>query len=308
MLLGRFSEAWRESDIIAARGQPDPNRLWDRRPFGGNRVIVRCLHGFGDALQFLRYTTLLRREAARVLVQTHPQLVSLLRASGLADCVTTWSDGPGRRCYDWDQQIEVMELPLAFRTTLDAIPCEVPYLSVPRTPANRSWRALGPKSRPRIGLLWEGGGWDAGRNVPLPELKPILNVQGVDFFSFQRGPARDELRAFDPDRLVRDLSGDSPEVTYFAADLLHIDLLITVDTMAAHLAGALGRPVWVLLPYHADWRWMLDRPDTPWYPTMRLFRQSAPGDWRQPVSEIETGLQAVANELVDHPLTFVNFH
>jgi hypothetical protein len=290
MLLGRFDEAWRESDAIAGRGRADPGRLWDGQPFTGKRVMIRCLHGYGDALQFIRYAGLLRRQAAAVLVQTHPQLVSLLKAAPFADGVTTWTDGPGRCPGDWDQQIEVMELPRAFRTTVGSIPAEVPYVSPPPALERESFQRLGPRFRPRVGLVWEGGGWDAGRNVPLSELLPILQVPGVEFVSFQRGAAREELAARDPDASIRDLSGDSEDVSYFAADLMHTDLLITVDTMAAHLAGALGRPVWVLLPYQADWRWMLDRPDTPWYPTMRLFRQRAPGDWRRPVREAASEL------------------
>jgi|SRR5579871_4413588 len=307
MLLGRFEDAWRESDAIVGRGQPDPNRLWDGRPFRGKRVIIRCLHGFGDALQFLRYGALLRREAASVLVQTHPQLVSLLRGASFVDDVTTWTDGPGFCPDDWDQQIEVMELTRAFRTTVDCIPADVPYLSVPPVFQRESCDRLGPKSCPRIGLLWAGGGWDDSRNVPLSELLPALDVRGLDLISFQRGTSRAELARLDPHGTVRDLSGDSPDVTHFAADLMHIDLLITVDTMAAHLAGALARPVWMLLPYQADWRWMLDRDDTPWYPTMRLFRQLTPGDWRGPVRKIAAALEELLKAKHLHePLNFVN--
>jgi ADP-heptose:LPS heptosyltransferase len=187
---------------------------------------------------------------------------------------------------DWDQQIEVMELPRAFRTTLGSIPADIPYLDVPHDYRARSLRALGAPSRPRVGLLWESGDWNLARNVPLRDLIPILQTPGFEFFSFQRGRGRDELAALDLPVPVRDLSGDSPDVTHFAADLLHMDLLITVDTMAAHLAGALGRIVWVLLPFEADWRWMLDRRDSPWYPTMRLFRQRTPGDWQLPVGQV----------------------
>ena len=286
MLLGRFDEAWRESDAIAARAHGDPNNLWDGRPFTGNRVMIRCLHGFGDAIMFVRYAALLRRQAAAVMVQTHPQLVPLLRCAPYLDYVTSWSDGPGERGRDWDQQIEVMELPRALRTTLASIPSDVPYLKVPDASRRISSRTPGPASRQRIGLLWEGGDWNLARNLPLRELSPILETPGFDFFSFQRGPGRDELAALNLPAPVHDLSGDSPDVTHFAADLLHMDLLITVDTMAAHLAGALARPVWVLLPYEADWRWMLDRRDSPWYPTMRLFRQRIPGDWRWPVRQV----------------------
>ncbi|PWU07218.1 MAG: hypothetical protein C5B51_10555 [Terriglobia bacterium] len=290
MLLGRFEDAWLESDAIAARNGPDPNCLWDGRPFRGNRVIIRCLHGFGDAIQFLRYTGLVRRAAQAVFVQTHPQLRTLARALPHVDGVTSWEDGPGRHGSDWDQQIEVMELPRAFRTTLVTIPTEIPYISPPGPYIERSRYALGPRSKRRIGLLWEGSNWNSARNVPAPELLPILATPGVEFYSFQRGTGREQLGLLCRQTDIRDLSGDSPDVAYLAADLMQMDLLISVDTMAAHLAGALGRPVWMLLPYEADWRWMLRRRDTPWYPSMTLFRQKTPGDWRHPVHEIARDL------------------
>ena len=295
MLRGEFEEAWRVSDRIATRGTPDANRLWDGEPFAGKRVMIRCLHGFGDAIQFLRYGRMMRREAATVMAQTHPQLVSLLRGMPFLDAVLTWSDGPLRKGADWDQQVEVMELPRIFRTELATIPAEIPYLWVDQRYLDASALALQHDGRPRVGLLWEGGGWDRKRDVPLAELRPVLETTGVWWYSFQRGPGRDELAGAEFGGRVRDLSGDAAETVYFAADLMQIDLLITVDTMAAHLAGALGKPVWVLLAHDADWRWMLDRPDSPWYPTMRLFRQSAPGEWEEPVRRVSKELLKFVN-------------
>jgi hypothetical protein len=293
MLLGRFEEAWRESNAIAARGKPDPHRLWDGKPFSRRQVIIRCLHGFGDAIQFLRYAPVIRREASRVIVQTHPQLVQLLRGITSVDEVVTWNGVTAAPA--WDQQIEVMELARAFRATPDNVPRDVPYLSVAGEHLARSRRMLGPNRHPRVGLMWEGGEWDTARNIPFPDLRPILATNGVEFFSFQRGGGRSDLPKHRFASHVRDFSGDSPEVTYFAADLANMDLLITVDTMAAHLAGALARPVWLLLPFAADWRWMLDRCDSPWYPTMRLYRQARPGDWSQPIAEIAQSLAEFAH-------------
>ena len=294
MLTGRFEEAWNESDAIATRNGPDPNRLWDGLPFTGKRVVIRCLHGYGDAIQFLRYSRLVRREAASVTVQTDPQLVWLFHGVPFLDRVTTWTDGAGLRTHDWDQQIEVMELPRAFHTTVATIPNETPYLWVDPRYGAESQLALGPSLKPRIGLLWEGGEWNPARNIPLGELDALLENPTVDFYSFQRGPGRAELLSHRLGRRIRDLSGESPDVVHFAADLLNMDLLITVDTMAAHLAGALGKAVWVLLPYEADWRWMLDRCDTPWYPTMRLFRQRVRQDWRWPVQQVVEELKTFA--------------
>ena len=292
MLLGRFEDAWQESDALVAGGKHDPHRFWDRKPFTGKRLMIRCLHGFGDAIQFLRYTPLIRREASRVIVQTHPQLVRLFRGIPSADEVTTWEGDAAEP--EWDQQIEVMELAHVFRATLDNIPRETPYLWVDREYLTRSRQALGEKRHTRVGLLWQSGGWDLARDVPFAQLRPVLAASCVEFYSFQRGTGRRDLGTHPFAAGVRDISGDSPDVARFAADLMNMDLLITVDTMAAHLAGALGRPVWLLLPFAADWRWMLNRCDSPWYPTMRLFRQRRPNDWTEPVNEIARELAALA--------------
>jgi hypothetical protein len=277
MLLGRFEDAWLESDRINARGKPDPNRLWDGGSFSGNRVMIRCLHGFGDAIQFIRYAALVRREASRVLVQTHPEMVSLFGEMQFADNVVSW-DGDSR---DWDQQIEVMELARAYRTTVATIPSPAPYL---RANPARSRIRRGPV--PRIGITWAASEWDTNRSLPLTHFLPIFDLNGVEFCSFQRGPRRSELLAMQAAYPIADVSGESKEIADTAADLMNMDLVITVDTMLAHLAGALGKAVWVLLPFQADWRWMLLRPDSPWYPTMKLFRQPASGDWQTPVRQI----------------------
>ena len=287
MSTGHFEEAWRESDGIAARGGPDKNCYWDGRPFHGNHVLIRCLHGFGDAIQFVRYAGGVRRDAVRVTVQTHPELVSLMRGARDVDDAITWPDSPGLR---WDQQIEVMELPRAFRTTLQNIPSQVPYLTVPDFYRRRSRMAPSRGTNLRVGLQWAAGDWDPARSLAFDELLPILSVAGAEFYSFQRGSQRSELRNLASSLRVHDVSGDSPEIAHAAADLVNTDLLITVDTMLAHLAGALGRPVWVLLPSAADWRWMRGRKDSPWYPTMRLFRQPSPGDWQTPVRAIRDEL------------------
>jgi len=288
MLLGRFESAWRESDRIARRGKPDAYRFWDGTPFDGKRVLIRCLHGFGDAIQFLRYTRHLSCRAARVIVQTHPELVSLFRGLLFADEVITWESLAGPTP-SWDQQVELMELPRAHRTTLATIPREVPYLFVPPERQRESRLRRHDHTSYRIGLQWRSSTWDPARSASLADLRPILDCAGFEFYSFQRGVSQEEARALQRWR-VADVSGVSPEIVEAAADLNRVDLLITVDTMLAHLAGALGRPVWVLLPFAADWRWMLERSDSPWYPTMRLFRQTSSGDWRSPVSRIVSAL------------------
>jgi hypothetical protein len=278
MLLGEFENAWRESDRIAARGASGPHALWDGSPFTGKRVVIRCLHGFGDAIQFLRYARLVRQQAARVIVETHPEMVSILSRLPFVDHVTSWADSSLTRD-DWDQQIEVTELPRAFRTTLATIPADIPYLDV-------SARCPAESGKPKVGLLWASSQWNPARSMRLAELVPLLELDGFSFYSFQRSQERGELTAIQSRFKIHDTADHSPDILDTAVDLMSMDLLITVDTMAAHLAGALGRNVWTLLPWEADWRWMVGMDDSPWYPTMRLFRQTAGADWGPVVDRV----------------------
>jgi hypothetical protein len=286
MLLGDFEQAWRESDSIDARDNRADCRLWDQRPFDGKRVIVRCLHGYGDAIQFIRYLPLLRSQASEIIVETHPEMVSLLKRTRGAGRVIGWEENPVAGRTDWDQQIEVMELPRAFRTTLQTVPHDVPYLHLAESP-----RRLHGGRSPRIGLIWAASSWNPHRSISLSQLAPLLQVDGLSFFGFQHGPAREQLRIVTG---ISDAADVSHTILDTANDFLEIDLLITVDTMAAHLAGALGKPVWVLLPFEADWRWMLERDDSPWYPTMRLFRQPRrDGDWTPVVDRLVAELSTM---------------
>jgi hypothetical protein len=288
MLLVRFEDAWRESDLISARSDPDPHALWDGRPFEDERVIVRCLHGYGDAIQFIRYAETVRRSAARVIVETHPEMVTLLARVPFVDDVIAWATATSLPRDTWDRQIEVTELPRAFRTTVATIPGVIPYIHVTQEAQARSRRLLGEPRGFKVGLVWASSMWNPARCIRLAELEPVLQCEGCAFYSFQRGLEREQMSNY----ALHDTSLHSPEIVDTAADLLNMELLITVDTMAAHLAGALGKPVWTLLPYEADWRWMLDREDTPWYPTMRLFRQEIQGEWGPVVSRLARELLA----------------
>jgi hypothetical protein len=293
MLLGEYENAWRESDRITARAAPDPYALWDQRPFTGKRVVIRCLHGYGDTIQFLRYTDLIRRTARRVIVQTHPEMMSVLSGLRGADSVVTWTDVSALPGGDWDQQIEVTELPRAFRATVSSIPREIPYLYVGERALSQSREHIGRPGKPRVGLVWAASAWNPARSISLEAMAPLLQAADCAFYSFQRGPQHAELMTAPKNCSLHDTALHSFDIADTAADLMNMDLLITVDTMAAHLAGALGRQVWVMLPWDADWRWMLDREDTPWYPTMRLFRQPAPGEWAPLVSRVASELSTL---------------
>ena len=282
MLAGNFHLAWRESDAIAARGRPDPHRFWDGRPLKDRRILLRCLHGLGDTIQFIRFAPLIRQQARSLTIEAQPLMKRLLEQCQIADEVITW----GEREPAWDQQIEVMELPRIFRVTLGSIPDLVPYLH----PADTVARCSAAPHTLQVGLVWRSSSYNPERSVPLENFASLLNVPGASFFSLQAGVDCAEFAPWSGK--IVDLYDESGCVSATAAAIKALDLVISVDTMVAHLAGALGRPVWTLLPYECDWRWMLDRDDSPWYPTMRLFRQKRRGDW-DPV------LERVRNELND---------
>ena len=291
MLAGEFESAWRESDAIEARGAADPNYFWDGLPFDGRTVLLRALHGYGDAVQFIRYASLIRRCAERLIVQTHPEMMSLLQRVDGVDEVMTWPDPPAEQ-RQWNQEIEIMELPRAFRTTLESIPNCVPYISIDSALVQSSRERLGKSDKPKVGLLWTSSGYDSSRSMDLELMRPLLGLNEIELYSFQRGPARAQLAAFAGAARIHDTALHSPEIIDTAADLSNMDLLISVDTFAAHLAGALNRPVWLMLPFAADWRWMLDCDNSPWYPSMRLFRQTVAGNWKQVIGNVLDELTA----------------
>ena len=289
MRRGEFAEAWQHSDAnLAARaGQPChhwPRHLqyvWDGRPLAGRRVLVRCYHGLGDTIQFIRYLPLLRALAAETSVWAQPELLPLLATAAGIDRLLPLHDGAPEVAYDAD--VEIMELPHLFRTTLATIPAAVPYLHVPARPLAAAPGQL------KVGLVWQAGGWDARRSVPFGLLAPLAAVPGVQLIILQANALGAGWR---PGLGINPGEFDLYE---YARVLRGLDLLITVDSMPAHLAGALGVPVWTLLHAEADWRWLHPgRPDSPWYPTMRLFWQAQPGEWAPVVARVQTELAHVA--------------
>lgn len=284
MLLGDFEKAWEVGDLVLRRTGPTGlNRtdrpyhrraVWDGTPFEGRRVLVRCYHGLGDIVQFARYLPLLAQRAAGLAVQA-PEAVHPLLADvpGVASLHPLGDRVPLPAA---DVQAELMELPHAFRTTLATLPAGVPYLRA--EPA----RVDGQRSRIRrrghlaVGIAWAAGAWDGGhRSLPADCVRSLMAVPGVDWVCLQRGPALDAACGL-PFCDRAPCTGDLRDT---AAMIRTLDLVVSVDTVVAHLAGALGAPAWTLLNHEADWRWMLGRDDSPWYPTMRLFRQPAPGRW-----------------------------
>jgi Glycosyltransferase family 9 (heptosyltransferase) len=286
MLCGDFEAAWKESDAIRARGGFDPHRFWDGELLDGKRVIMRCLHGLGDAIQFLRYAERLTSVAAELVVEVPPALLGLAPCIQGVKRVITWGDSAPPEKVNWDKQIEVMELPYYFRTTLNDLPVAEKYVSVPENVRRFAARTMGSATKPRVGVVWAAGGWNRARSVPFNELARLLAMDGCEFWNLQGGADHDAWNALVSRPALRDAAECGEGVLTLAAVIREMDLIITVDTLAAHLAGAIGQPAWVLLEYAADWRWMRGRNDSPWYPALRLFRQPAENDWQGLVSTV----------------------
>jgi hypothetical protein len=296
MRRGDWEEAWRQTDRIELPRrwaqahkafERGPQHLkWDGTAFAGRSVLIRCEHGLGDTLQFIRFVPLISRIAREVHLLVQPQLLTLLHgAPGLGQVRNAWADEPPPA---HDVEVEIMELAYALRVHLDNVPPPYPHL---RERVARSPLDLPKHGRLRVGLLWAASDWDDTRSIPLAALEPLLAVRRAQFFSLQQGRA-----AHDPllQRLpIVSLSRHTSEVAAAAAVMLQLDLVITVDGMPAHLGATLGCPTWTLLKQEADWRWMESRSDTPWYPSMRLFRQLRPGDWDSVVNAAARALSMI---------------
>lgn len=283
MRRGEWTQAWRISDAaLAARaGRRDWNAprhlqaIWDGSPLAGRRVLVRCYHGLGDTIQFVRFIPALRAIAGEVTSWVQPALIPLLRTMPGIGWLAPLHDGTPAIAHDVD--IEIMELAHALRVTPETLPAEVPYLH-PRAPPERMPGLA-------VGLVWATGAFDPTRSVPLRLLEALAEVPGVRLHILQHGPALTER----PPGFGVD--ADREDIMALASLMRGLDLVITVDAMPAHLAGALGVPVWLMLHHDADWRWMQDRDTSPWYPTMRLFRQPEPGAWAPVARSVVTCLR-----------------
>jgi len=295
MLSGDFEAAWHESDGIRFRSKQDAHHYWRGEDFHGKRVLVRCLHGFGDSVQMLRFIPSLKNlGAVSVIVECAPDAAALLECMLGIDEVITW--GPDAPCIPptFDLQIEVMELPYILRSTITTIPVATNHLQLPPDLLRQSWMKINAVSAaPRVGLVWSAGEWNPARSIPLDLLEPILKNPQLHFWNLQGGVARQEWHCLSPASHLHDaVEYTNTGLVRLAALMTHFDLVITVDTLAAHLAGTLGVPCFLLLQYVADWRWMVDRTDSPWYPSLRLFRQPAPGDWQGAVTQMSSALEA----------------
>ncbi|GAC1660034.1 MAG: hypothetical protein NVS9B15_24110 [Acidobacteriaceae bacterium] len=227
----------------------------------------------------LRYAPALRSRCAALTVEVPPRMLSLAPMfEGVSDVITWGSLAPAHPPA-WDVQIECMELPYLFRTHQHQLPIATNYLKLPPEIQANVTTAMGPHKMPRVGVVWAAGEWNPSRSIPFSCIFQILQTRDCEFWNLQGGRDADEWRSLPHHLSLRDARECGEGLISLAAVIEQLDLVITVDTLAAHLAGALGTPTWVLLQSAADWRWMIHRTDSPWYPSLRLYRQHNAGSW-----------------------------
>jgi Flp pilus assembly protein TadD len=289
LLRGDYERGWREYehrwDLADAAKSDFPQPVWDGEPLEGKTILLQMEQGFGDSLQFFRYIPEVTRRAHRVILRVERALVRIA-ASLPGGIVIKPADA---RLPEFDVWCPLLSLPRILGTRVESIPSAVPYLSA-RAAVNDRWRRnFAGMSGLKVGLAWAGNPRhvnDLRRSIDVNKLMPLLGVPGVDFVSLQVGPQAAAL----VDERVVDLSAQLTDFAETAGAVANLDLVIAVDTSVVHIAGALGQPVWVMVPFSPDWRWMLGRDDSPWYPTLRLYRQPARGDWDQVIARVAADL------------------
>ena len=297
LMRGEFAEGWDEYEwrlrSSERTGPRFPERPWQGESLAGRHIYVQAEQGFGDTLHFARYLPLLAARAGAVTLRAHQQLVTLLRES--LPGITVLGDRGDPAPYDCETAL--LSIARLFKTRLETIPAAAPHLRPPAETAQRWQERLAAMAGIKIGLCWAGNpehSNDARRSIDLSMLEPLFALPGASSASLQFGNRAADLKKLK--RIKAPIDDLSPQLTDFAETagaIAGLDLVITVDTAVAHLAGALGKPTWVLLPWVADWRWMLEREDNPWYPTMRLFRQQRGQDWAEVIARMADELTAV---------------
>jgi FkbM family methyltransferase len=295
LMLGELARGFAEYEVRWKLPQnPPPNIAapeWTGEPLEGRTILLWAEQGFGDTLQFVRYAPLVKaRGAGQVILLAQPALARLLTgAKGVDSVVTEGTPHPRFDCH-----APLLSLPRLFGTTVETIPADCPYLKAPK-PGGAAALRRPERVRLQVGICWAGKPThknDHNRSAGIEPFLTLMDDPEIAFHALQKGPRAADLVTSGAAALVEDLSARIDDFADTARCLKQLDLVITVDTAVAHLAGALGVPVWVALSTTIDWRWMRERSDTPWYPSMRLFRQPRPGDWPAVFAEIKAALEA----------------
>jgi tetratricopeptide (TPR) repeat protein len=295
---GRLHEGWRHHEFRQVCGQgmslhqPLGRPVWSGQNLEGKTILLWAEQGLGDTIQFVRYAALLKACGATVLLRVPAELESF--ASTVPGVDRVLERGPTR--VEFDYYLNTMSLPFAFDTDLTDVPAENPYLFADPEAASRWARRISESGDFKIGIVWAGNPdhkRDAYRSMPLATLAALAGISGVRFYSLQKGSREEEALSPPEGFYLENLGPHLGDLRDTAAAIGQLDLLISVDTALAHLAGALGKPVWLMLPTASDWRWMEGRQDTPWYPTMRIFRQQRQGDWGDVIDRIGRDLRSI---------------
>lgn len=296
LLKGNYEEGWPEyewrwrvanySPFLVQHKKP----RWQGEKLAGRTLLLHCEQGLGDTLQFVRYAPLVAERGGRVIVQCQPELVRLLSHSGKFGEIV----GLNKPFPDHDIQCSLMSLPFVFETTLSSIPADIPYLFPEKELVSKWGKRMGMRQGLKVGLVWAGKLWenipaaksiDLRRSVNLNLMAKFGSIPGLTFYSLQMGEAAGQIKTASDLALI-DLTEEIKDFSDTAAMIDHLDLVITVDTSVAHLAGAMGKKVWILSRFDGCWRWLLDREDSPWYPSVRLFRQTSRGSWDDVIERV----------------------
>lgn len=284
LIQGEYAEAWPEYEWRwRCKGFPRPpfrEALWDGAPLAGRTILVHAEQGLGDTIQFLRFLPQVVERGGRVILRCPEPLVELAARSPGVDQVLNHDEPPPR----FDVQVPLLSLARIFGVTLENLPADVPYLFPDPELVSRWKRELAAYDGLKVGIAWQGNpkyGGDRRRSFPLSQLERVARVEGVHLFSLQKGFGAEQVEGLRGRFRVHELTSRAEGLHETAAVVANLDLVISPNTAIAHLAGALGRPTWVALPNLLEWRWLVNREESPWYPTARLFRQQSSDDWNE---------------------------
>jgi tetratricopeptide (TPR) repeat protein len=295
LALGEYAQGWPEYEWRWNTPDLAPIRRDLRRPqwrgdqsLEGRTILLHAEQGFGDMMQFARYVPMVAARGAKVILEAPNVLVPLLRTlAGVSELI-----GRGDKLPRFDLHCPLLSLPLAFHTELHAIPAQIPYLNAPKERIAKWRQRLAEIDRRKIGLAWSGRSYPRNRSIPLEELNPLLSLPDVCFVSLQKELSAEERSRVSGRSNLLHFGEELADFADTAGIISALDLVISIDTSIAHLAGAMGKSLWVLLLFGSDFRWLVDRDDSPWYPTARLFRQSKIGAWGDVVARVNAILAA----------------
>ncbi|HEY2179111.1 MAG TPA: tetratricopeptide repeat-containing glycosyltransferase family protein [Caulobacteraceae bacterium] len=300
LIQGDFAKGWEEYEWrYKLPGVPNPMPLenippWDGAPLGKGALLLVADQGYGDGIQFCRYIPWARQRCSKLVVACSKELQPLIsKVPGVDVIFDAWN-----ACPKVDAWETLSGLPRHHKTRLTNIPGEIPYLA-PTPDVKAHWAArldqLAPRGRPRVGLVWAGRPThmnDRNRTIHLSRLAPVTDLDHINFISLQKGPATEQIGGYFGRAPLINLGPELSDFGDSAAVIAELDLLLCVDTSVGHVAGATGAPAWIMLPYAPDWRWLRERSDTPWYPSLRLFRPPAPKDWDSVIATVAEELRA----------------